>query len=176
MQSLEGLGTSSGTHSGDEMSTQTSTPTSSADTDTDTTSDSAEGGTKFDMASLPDTDDEPSPPSCKVVDNMDAVGICEESAPPDSFDPDEQWTFFGPAGFDESIVSPLVVNLTDDEIDLCDIHDLDGDGFPEFGASTPQHYGVWEFDQTELWLANIADPSGQAGGTAFDSGRRRHRQ
>ena len=48
------------------------------------------------------------------------------------------------------------------------IHDLDGDGFPEFGASAPQHYGVWNFDQTVVWSANIADPSGQAGGTAFD--------
>ena len=48
------------------------------------------------------------------------------------------------------------------------IHDLDGDGQPEFGASAPQHYGVWEFDQGTVWSANIADPSGQAGGTAFD--------
>ncbi|PRQ08623.1 FG-GAP-like repeat-containing protein [Enhygromyxa salina] len=117
------------TETGDDSSTETSSPTSSTDTDSDTdTSDSAEGGTKFDMAQLPDTDDEPPPPSCKVVDDMDAVGICRESAPPDSFDPDVQWTFMGPPGFDESIVSPLVINLTDDnddgEIDLCDIPDV----------------------------------------------------
>ena len=87
-----------------------------------------DGGTKFDMAPIPDSGDGDMPPSCKVVDDMNAVGICEESAPPGSFEPGEQWTFYGPVGFDESIVTPLVVNLTDDdqngEIDLCDVPDV----------------------------------------------------
>src|SRR5262249_7769439 len=48
------------------------------------------------------------------------------------------------------------------------ISDLDGDGFPEFGADAPGHYGVWEFNQQTVWSAGIADPSGQSGGTAFD--------
>jgi hypothetical protein len=48
------------------------------------------------------------------------------------------------------------------------IHDFDGDGEAEFGASAPAFYGVYEADQTPLWEAMVMDPSGQAGGTAFD--------
>ena len=81
------------------------------------------------MAPLPDGGDgDPPPPSCKVVDEMNAVPPCEESAPPDSFQPDTQWSYTGPAGFNQSISTPLVINLTDDdangEIDLCDIPDV----------------------------------------------------
>ncbi len=87
---------------------------------------------KFDVGNDSDsgeTDDPPPPPpSCKVVDDMDAIGDCEQSAPPDSFEPEVQWSFFGPPGFDESISTPLVANLTDDnedgEIDLCDVPDV----------------------------------------------------
>ncbi|HLT38367.1 MAG TPA: VCBS repeat-containing protein [Enhygromyxa sp.] len=86
------------------------------------------GGTKFDMASLPDGGDIPPPPSCKVVDDMDAVGKCRITAPSDSFEPDTQWSYTGPPGFDQAIATPLVINLTDDdqngEIDLCDIPDV----------------------------------------------------
>ncbi|RMG97146.1 MAG: VCBS repeat-containing protein [Deltaproteobacteria bacterium] len=68
------------------------------------------------------------PPSCKVVDGMDAVGDCTDKAPPDAFEPETQWDFTGPAGFSWSIVTPLVANLTDDnddgEIDLCDVPDV----------------------------------------------------
>ena len=64
-------------------------------------------------------------PTCKVVDDMDAVGDCGQEAPPDSFDPDVQWTF-GPGT--PIIVTPLVANLTDDNddgaIDLCDTPDI----------------------------------------------------
>jgi hypothetical protein len=65
---------------------------------------------------------------CKVNDNMNGVGMCSESAPPNAFEPDIQWTWTGPEGEAYSIVTPLVANLTDDdesgEIDLCDTPDV----------------------------------------------------
>ena len=36
------------------------------------------------------------------------------------------------------------------------------------GQRPAGHYGVYESTRPRLWSANIADPSGQAGGTAFD--------
>ncbi len=60
------------------------------------------------------------PPSCEVVDGMDAVGECGTQAPANAFTPDVQWSWNGGA----VIVTPLVANLTDDNgdgaIDLCD--------------------------------------------------------
>lgn len=64
---------------------------------------------------------------CKVEDGMDGIGRCTAKAPPDSFDPVVQWSFAAP-GYDGSYVTPLVVNLTDDNgdaaIDLCDTPDV----------------------------------------------------
>ncbi len=64
---------------------------------------------------------------CKVQDDMDAIGECDEEAPPNSFEPEIQWTWTGPAE-PYSIVTPLVANLTDDnadgQIDLCDVPDV----------------------------------------------------
>ncbi len=64
------------------------------------------------------------PPTCNVVDGMDAVGDCSNEAPANSFDPDVQWTWNGGA----VITTPLVANLTDDDgdgkIDLCDVPDV----------------------------------------------------
>ena len=61
---------------------------------------------------------------------------------------------------------------TDDQYDWnrpLNIHDLDGDGEPEMGASSPGSYGVYEpLDVTSLWVVDVVDSSGQAGGTAFD--------
>jgi hypothetical protein len=79
---------------------------------------------KLDL-SIPDFDPGTPPmPSCHVVDDMDAVGSCDDEAPPDSFEPDVQWTWDGGA----SSVTPLVANLTDDNddgsIDLCDTPDV----------------------------------------------------
>ena len=86
-------------------------------------------GAKFDVGgATDDVDTGVMPPSCKVTDDMDAVGECSKSAPPDSFEPDVQWTWQGPPSDPFSIVAPLVANLTDDnadgEIDLCDIPDV----------------------------------------------------
>ncbi|MEM7159629.1 MAG: VCBS repeat-containing protein [Myxococcota bacterium] len=63
-------------------------------------------------------------PTCEIVDGMDAVGDCSDEAPADSFDPEVQWSWNGPA----SSVTPLVINLTDDDGDgnptPCDIPDI----------------------------------------------------
>ncbi|MCH9681099.1 MAG: hypothetical protein K0V04_06690, partial [Deltaproteobacteria bacterium] len=69
------------------------------------------------------------PPVCTVSDNeLDAVGPCDETAPPDSFEPDVQWSFPGVGGLTQCLTTPLVANLTDDNgdgnIDLCDIPDV----------------------------------------------------
>jgi hypothetical protein len=65
---------------------------------------------------------------CKVVDDMDGVAPCLDKAPPDSFEPVLEWAWEGEAGARESVVTPLVANLTDDddngEIDLCDVPDV----------------------------------------------------
>ena len=67
-------------------------------------------------------------PTCEVVDDMNAVGPCTETAPPDAFEPEVQWQWEGDAGMNQAIVIPLVANLTDDdgdgEINLCDVPDV----------------------------------------------------
>ena len=65
---------------------------------------------------------------CKVNEEGDGMTPCEEQAPPDAFEPVLEWSWTGPPGMRDSIVTPLVANLTDDnddgEIDLCDIPDV----------------------------------------------------
>lgn len=117
----------SGTSSGASSSGSTA-PASVGEAGTSTgrvDSGSSEGGEiKLDIV-MPDIDPfEPPEPTCKVVDGMDAIGECDLSAPPDSFEPDVQWTWDGGS----SLVTPMVANLTDDNadgsIDLCDIPDI----------------------------------------------------
>ena len=89
-------------------------------------------GPKFDVGDTggPDTDSTTGPPVdlCKVQDDMNAIGECDKEAPPNSFEPEIQWSWTGPNGDQFSIVTPLVANLTDDNqdgaIDLCDIPDV----------------------------------------------------
>jgi hypothetical protein len=69
------------------------------------------------------------PPSCRVSDDgVDAVPPCSEKAPPDSFDPEVQWSWDGFEGESDVVATPLVANLTDDNgdgaIDLCDVPDV----------------------------------------------------
>jgi hypothetical protein len=85
-------------------------------------------GTKFDLSggeTVDPTDSGPPVDMCKVQDNMDAVGDCEDVAPPDSFSPSLQWSF---GANEQSMVTPLAGNFTDDNgdgaIDLCDIPDV----------------------------------------------------
>ncbi|HWB80363.1 MAG TPA: VCBS repeat-containing protein [Nannocystaceae bacterium] len=75
------------------------------------------------------TDSGPPPDMCHVGDgDLSGVGPCEDVAPPDSFDPEVQWSFTGPNGQIACMTSPLVANLTDDdgngEINLCDTPDV----------------------------------------------------
>jgi hypothetical protein len=121
------------------LPTGTTEPTSEATLSASTSSASAEtsagtqdgtgsstGDVKFDLPVFADMG--VPQPTCKVVDDMDAVGDCTDKAPPDAFEPEVQWTFMGPPGFDQCIVMPLVANLTDDNgdgaIDLCDVPDV----------------------------------------------------
>lgn len=65
---------------------------------------------------------------CKPTEDGDGMAPCEMQAPPDSFEPVLQWAWAGDGAFNDSIVTPLVANLTDDnddgEIDLCDTPDI----------------------------------------------------
>jgi hypothetical protein len=65
---------------------------------------------------------------CKVQDDSNGIGMCDDKAPPNSFEPELQWAWTGPDGDTFSIVSPLVGNLSDDNgdgaIDLCDVPDV----------------------------------------------------
>ncbi|MFV8753987.1 FG-GAP-like repeat-containing protein [Nannocystaceae bacterium ST9] len=91
------------------------------------TSDDATSGIKFDTAIVPDEGAPPPVDECKVSDDMNAIGVCRESAPPDAFEPEIQWSFTDPTE-PYSYVTPLVANFTDDddngEIDLCDVPDV----------------------------------------------------
>lgn len=100
---------------------------SDGDSGTDSSGDGDGDGFKFDMAPIPDYE-LPQPANCKVVDDMNAVGTCNETAPPDAFEPEIQWDWWGPNGETQSFVPALVANLTDDNddgaIDLCDTPDV----------------------------------------------------
>jgi hypothetical protein len=115
----------------DGSGTLTADDDASATGPTDATaSDSVDTGTIFDLGVMPDGGGVDTMPteSCKVIDDMDAVGDCKTTAPPDSFEPDVQWSWPGENGEVFSVVTPLVANLTDDnvdgEIDLCDVPDV----------------------------------------------------
>ncbi len=65
---------------------------------------------------------------CYVDPDGDAAGPCGEKAPADSFDPQVQWAWEGDGDRKQSLVIPLVANLTDDDgdgvITLCDSPDI----------------------------------------------------
>jgi len=101
-----------------------------------TTSES-DGGIKLDVAGTPDLPPLP-PPVCTVEDGLDGVGACSNQGPPDSFEPQVQWSWAGQDGQTQSATIPLVANLTDDDgngtIDLCDIPDIVVSAY-EYGTS-----------------------------------------
>ena len=103
-----------------------STSSDASSSESATTSDS-EGGTKFDVASVDMGG--PLPPSCTVSEGeLDAIPPCDTLAPAGSFEPDVQWEWWGEGLHVNSLTTPLVANLTDDNddqaIDLCDIPDI----------------------------------------------------
>lgn len=68
-------------------------------------------------------------PVCTVdPDALDALPPCGESTPPNSFSPTVEWEWWGDGEWRDSITTPMVANLTDDDnngvIDLCDIPDI----------------------------------------------------
>ncbi len=119
----------------------------------DTTGD-ADTGINFDLAPPPDADTK-IPDQCTVSDDMDGVGTCDDVAPPESFAPEIQWEWEGPAPNFGSYTPPLVANLTDDNddgvIDLCDTPDvavvvLENGGQAALyvldGATGTEHFGT----------------------------------
>ncbi|HWB77531.1 MAG TPA: FG-GAP-like repeat-containing protein, partial [Nannocystaceae bacterium] len=99
----------------------------SAHDDADGSSAGVDDGALFDVPSGTAEGGNPPLPSCEVQGDMNGIGDCEQEAPPDSFEPDVQWTWT-PELENYSIVTPLVANLTDDNgdgaIDLCDVPDI----------------------------------------------------
>lgn len=106
------------------------TTTSSTGTSEGVSVSSGGTGFKFDTPQGVDggADTDVPAPTCHVVDDMDAIGDCDKESPPDSFDPEVQWSWGMPNGSGGSSSTPLVANLTDDNndgsIDLCDIPDV----------------------------------------------------
>jgi len=103
--------------------TSSSMTTTLATSDPTTTAAPSTGGTGDESTGTTGTVD-----VCKASDEMGQVMPCVDSAPPDSFVPDLQWSWDGPLDQESSFVVPLVANLTDDngdgEIDLCDVPDV----------------------------------------------------
>ncbi len=100
---------------------------------------------------------------CKVQDDGNALPACTQVAPPGSFMPAIQWTWTG-ATEPNSIVTPLVANLTDDNgdgaIDLCDTPDVVV--VASTGAGQPQQPGhIYLLDgqlgHQELMIPTVVD-------------------
>ena len=117
-------------------------PTSGT-TAVDTNAQGSDGttGFKFDIGEDMDggqTTSDTGVPSCKVVEGMDATQPCTDKAPPDSFDPEVQWSWMGDGGEVQAFAIPLVANLTDDNgdgaIDLCDTPDIVIQVFAQYGS------------------------------------------
>jgi hypothetical protein len=121
----DGFGVSAGTATAtDETGDAASDGSGSNDEGGQTTDSDTNGGDP-----LFDVGQDGGPNACKVDDDgMDGYGPCEETAPPDSFDPAVQWTWEGDGKWDRVDVTPLVANMSDDnqdgEIDLCDVPDV----------------------------------------------------
>ncbi|MBL9105542.1 MAG: VCBS repeat-containing protein [Myxococcales bacterium] len=141
-ESMDGSDSTVSGATGSASEATTGTTAGSAEVTSDVTSDATSDTlTSAPMTSDPSTSSEPGTGStgeattddsttapvdvCKVNDDMDAIGECDDVAPPNSFTPDVQWSFGDGM---QSWVTPLAGNFTDDngdgEIDLCDIPDV----------------------------------------------------
>jgi hypothetical protein len=159
-ESMTSADTDSGT--GTESAGTTGVPTTSTGTEaTSMPSSESEATTsemKFDVGDETETTGTTGEPvnKCKATDDdMGGIGDCTMTAPPDSFEPDIQWSWNGPGLERESLVTPLVANLTDDngdgEIDLCDVPDVlvvathfpnEGHIYILDGATGTQHFMI----------------------------------
>lgn len=140
-------GTTADTESTDTQTTDAETTEGSDGTTTtseDDSDDQDDGGVKFDVGQDIDAGMGGMVDECKVNEDGDAVGECEEQALPDSFEPNVEWTYEGNGVDNQAVVTPMVGNLTDDddngEIDLCDIPDVVVVGFAQLGG--PGHIHV----------------------------------
>lgn len=136
--------TTNASQSADNTSTVDSTSNSDTGTVDTSDSDTAEASTSSDTSGSSDTSDSSDSgplldvggaessttdmPGCMVdPDDGDAPPNCVEEAPADSFTPEVQWAWTGNP-HSQSIATPLVINLTDDNdddsIDLCDIPEI----------------------------------------------------
>ena len=116
----------SDTTSTDTTPGATSVAATTSTSSTGTSVDDSGGEIKLDVlpsTDVPGTDYECTQAAPADIDPRGAVP-CNDSAPPDSFDPEVQWTWDG----GQSYHTPLVINLTDDngngQIDVCDIPDV----------------------------------------------------
>ncbi|KIG19121.1 hypothetical protein DB30_04586 [Enhygromyxa salina] len=102
------------------------------------------GGVKFDIGQDIDFGEGMPVDMCKVNDDGNAVGECEAQALPDSFEPNVEWMYMGNGNETQSVVTPMVGNLTDDDdngvIDLCDIPDVVVVAYT--GLNAPAHIHV----------------------------------
>ena len=148
----DGDGDPATTGDGDGDPTTTTTTTGDGDGDPSTTGDGdGDDNVKFDVGPV-ETDIPPAGDQCKVNDEGDAGGPCEMSAPADAFAPVLQWSFTPDDGNHQTLTTPLVANLTDDnddgEIDLCDIPDVVLLAFPT--APNPGNLYILDGETGEL--------------------------
>jgi hypothetical protein len=87
---------------------------------------------------------------CKVTGDRNVVSTFRHSAPPDSFDPEIKWTWDFSEYKVHSMITPLVINLTDDngdgEIDLCDTPDVIVVAYRTQGAAWPFPAHIYVLD------------------------------
>jgi hypothetical protein len=126
------LGASAACGGGDgpQIFTESQTESGSAGTQTGSTTTDGSGVTGTSGAlDLPPVSDFMTQPVCTVdPEGIDAAPPCVQTTPPDSFDPVIEWEWWGDGEYRNSLTTPLVANLTDDNddgvIDLCDVPDI----------------------------------------------------
>jgi hypothetical protein len=106
--------------------TQGATTSDDADVTSATDDDDDDDDPGFDVGMVPDAG---GPTFECEADELDVVVGCDAQARPNSFSPALQWSWDGSgAAMSQSVATPLVANLTDDNgdgaVDLCDIPDV----------------------------------------------------
>jgi hypothetical protein len=102
------------------------------------------------MPAVADLDDDPQPEV--LLFNADGIHVFEH-------DGTVKYTELRPTGDTPSVQNWMRPAM---------VHDVDGDGEPDFAASTRTQYVVYESSVTIKWMAPVLDGTGAAGSTAFD--------